>query len=60
MLQPFMRMRYIPVLRYVSFKEIFCFFYFPYTETGSFANAMLKKNRHTSAFHHYFAAHRLY
>jgi hypothetical protein len=56
MLQPFMRMCYIPVLRNIAFEKLFCLFNLPYPEPGGFADAMLKKNRHSSGFHLYFAA----
>ena len=57
MLQSFMWVGNIPVLRNISLEEVFGFFNLPYTQPGGFIYSMLKKNRHTSAFHHYFAAH---
>ena len=47
MLQPLVRVSYIPVLRQGSFKEFFCFFYFPDAQAGCFVDLMLKKNRHS-------------
>ena len=46
MLQSFMRMRYIPMLRNIAFKEFFCFFDFPDAQSCGIVNWMLKKNRH--------------
>ena len=43
MLQSFMRMRHIPVLRYIGFKEIFGLLYFPNSEPGSIVDLLLKK-----------------
>jgi hypothetical protein len=56
MLQPFMWMGYIPVLRYISFEEVFRFFNLPNSKPGGFIDSMLKKNRHGSGFPLYFAA----
>src|SRR5688500_1097751 len=58
MLQTLMRMGYITVLRHIPFEKILRFFNFPDTQPGSFVYLMLKKNRHTSAFHLYFAPHK--
>ena len=43
MLQPFMRMRYIPVLRHISFEEFFRFFNFPDPQPGSFVDSDVEK-----------------
>lgn len=50
MLQPLMRMGYIPVQRDISFKKFFGFFDLPDTQPCRFVNRMLKKNRHRRNF----------
>lgn len=46
MLQPLMGMGHIAVLRNISFKKCFGFFYLPNTQPGISVDSMLKKNRH--------------
>ena len=40
-------MGHISVLRYIGFKEIFCFLYLPNAEAGGIVDLLLKKNRHS-------------
>ena len=50
MLQSFMRMGNISMLRHIGFKEFFRFFYFPNAQAGCLVNLLLKKNRHVKDF----------
>lgn len=50
MLQPLMRMGYMPVQGYIPFKKFFCLFYLPYPQPGVFVNLLLKKNGHNRDF----------
>ena len=43
MLQPFVRMGNIPVLRHISFEEIFRFFNLPNSQPGGFVNSDVEK-----------------
>jgi len=46
MLQSFVRMSNVPVLRNIGLKEFFGFFYFPDAQAGAVVDLLLKKNRH--------------
>lgn len=50
MLQSFVWMCNITMLRYIGFEEIFSLFNFPDTKSCSIVDLMLKKNWHVSSF----------
>ena len=59
MLQSFMRMSDIPMLRYIGFEKILCLLDLPDTESRVVVDLLLKKNWHCLKIPLYFAAHKL-